>query len=67
MEKAAPVELDVQQIKTNSKTTWVSETTEKYAILLLFEIIDESVFQLDGRFKLYSWTCFSCVQFKGYN
>jgi hypothetical protein len=33
MEKAAPVELDVQQIKTNSKTTWVSETTEKCSIL----------------------------------
>jgi hypothetical protein len=34
MEKAAPVELGVQQMKTNSKTIWVSETTEKCAILL---------------------------------
>jgi hypothetical protein len=33
MEKASPVELGVQQMKTNSKTTWVSETTEKCAIL----------------------------------
>jgi hypothetical protein len=38
MEKAAPVELGVQQMTTNNKTTWVSEATEKLAILLVFEI-----------------------------
>jgi hypothetical protein len=38
MEKAAPVELGVQQMKTNNKTTWVSEATGKLAIFLVFEI-----------------------------
>jgi hypothetical protein len=33
MEKAAPVELVVKQMKTNSKTTRVSEAKEKCAIL----------------------------------
>jgi hypothetical protein len=38
-------------MKTNSQTTWVSEDTEKCAILLLFGIINETVFS--------NWTCVS--------